>query len=160
GALLGALEHGSRIRAWLQGFDSPVVATAFSPHGRLLATATSLNGTTLWSTTTWRPIGPPLRSSQGSWEGVDFSPDGRTLAIAGGKGRIELWDVSTRKELRELADPAANPEEPALAVVRYSPDGSVIAAGPQETNHVTLWATATGRVIGRPIRTNPPGSGA
>ena len=24
GALLGALEHGSRIRAWLQGFDSPV----------------------------------------------------------------------------------------------------------------------------------------
>ena len=32
GALLGALEHGSRIRAWLQGFDSPVVATAFSPE--------------------------------------------------------------------------------------------------------------------------------
>ena len=31
GALLGALEHGSRIRAWLQGFDSPVNATAFSP---------------------------------------------------------------------------------------------------------------------------------
>ena len=36
GALLGALEHGSRIRAWLQGFDSPVVATAFSPDGTLL----------------------------------------------------------------------------------------------------------------------------
>ena len=33
GALLGALEHGSRIRAWLQGFDSPVNATAFSPDG-------------------------------------------------------------------------------------------------------------------------------
>ena len=33
GALIGALEHGSRIRAWLQGFDSPVVATAFNPSG-------------------------------------------------------------------------------------------------------------------------------
>jgi WD40 repeat protein/class 3 adenylate cyclase/energy-coupling factor transporter ATP-binding protein EcfA2 len=160
GTLLGALEHGSRIRAWLQGFDTPVEATAFSPDGKLLASVT-LAGTTLWDTATWRPVGPPLRSPQGGWQGVDFSPDGRTLAIAGGKGRVELWDVTTRKELRELADPAAATSgEPQLSVVRYSPDGSVIAAGPQETNHVTLWAAASGQVIGRPITTNPPGSGA
>jgi WD40 repeat protein/tRNA A-37 threonylcarbamoyl transferase component Bud32 len=159
GALLGALEDGSRIRAWLQGFDAPVSATAFSPDGRLLATAT-VEGTTLWDTATWKPVGPPLRSSQGGWEGIDFSPDGRTLAIVGGGGRVELWDVSTRKELRELTDPGVMAREPALAVVRYSPDGSVIAAGAQETNHVTLWDAATGRVIGRPITTHPPGSGA
>jgi tRNA A-37 threonylcarbamoyl transferase component Bud32 len=157
--LLGALEHGSRIRAWLQNFRSPVNAATFSPDGKLLATATQY-GTTLWDTATWRPVAPPLRSSQGGWESVDFSPDGRMLAIAGGEGRVELWDVSTRKELRELRDPAANPDEPALAVVRYSPDGSVIAAGPQETNHVTLWATATGRVVGRPLTTQTPGYGA
>jgi WD40 repeat protein len=160
GTLLGALEHGSRIRAWLQGFDTPVGGTAFSPDGKLLATVT-LDGTTLWDTATWRPVGPPLRSAQGDWQGVDFSPDGRTLAIAGGEGRVELWDVSTRKTVRELTDPAAAASaEPALSVVRYSPDGSVIAAGPQETNHITLWAVASGRVIGRPIITNPPGSGA
>ena len=159
GAVLGALEHGSRIRRWLQGFDSPVNATAFSPDGGLLATATQ-DGTTLWDTATWRPVGPPLRSAQGGWEGVDFSPDGRTLAIAGGQGRVELWDVSTRKELRELIDPAAKSDEPALSVVRYSPDGKVIAAAPQETNHVTLWTAASSRVIGPPITTNPPGSGA
>ena len=104
-------------------------------------------------------MGPPLRSSQASWEGVDFSPDGKTLAVAGGKGRVELWDVATRKERRELKDPAATSGQPMLSVVRYSPDGSVIAAGPQETNHVTLWSTASGRVIGRPIITNPPGTG-
>jgi WD40 repeat protein/tRNA A-37 threonylcarbamoyl transferase component Bud32 len=158
GALLGALEHGSRIHAWLQAFDSPVNATAFSPDGRLLAT-TTLAGTTLWDTATWLPVGPPLRSSQGGSEGVDFSPDGRTLAIAGREGRVELWDVSTRRELRELTDPAAASDQPMLSVVRYSPDGRVIAAGPQETNHVTLWDAATGRVIGRPITTNPPGTG-
>jgi len=160
GSLLGALEHGSRIRRWLQGFDSPVNASAFSPDGKVLATTTQ-DGTTLWNTETWRPIGPPLRSSQGGWEGVDFSPDGQTLAIAGVQGRVELWDVSTRKERRELTDPAAaRSDEPALAVVRYSPNGRIIATGGQESNHVTLWNTASGRVIGRPITTNPPGSGA
>ncbi len=160
GAVLGALEHASRIRRWLQGFSSPVNASAFSPDGGLLATVTH-DGTTLWDTATWRTVGPPLRSSQGGWEGVDFSPDGRTVAIAGGKGRVELWDVSTRKELRELTDPAAaRSTEPALAVVRYSPDGRAIAAGAQQTNHVTLWDSASGRVLAGPITTNPPGEGA
>jgi WD40 repeat protein len=159
-ALLGALEHGSRIRAWLQGFDSPVNATAFSPDGKLLATAT-LDGTTLWDTATWKPVGRPMRSSQGGWSGVDFSPDGLTLATAGGKGRVELWDVATKKKVRELKDPAAaTSSEPALATVRYSPDGNVIAAGGQDANHVTLWDAASGRVMGGPITTNPPGGGA
>ena len=159
GALLGALEHGSRIHAWLQGLDSPLVATAFSPDGKLLATVTSLDGTMLWNTATWKPVGPPLRSSQGGWEGVDFSPDGRTLAIAGAKGRVELWDVSMRKELRELADPAAVAGVPMLSAVRFSPNGRIIAAGPQETGHVTLWDAATGHVIGRPLIVKPRGTG-
>ena len=106
GALLGALERGSRIHAWLQGFDSPVVATAFNPSGTLLAT-TTIKEARLYDTRTWKPVGLPLRSSQGGYSGVDFSPDGRMLAIAGGEGRVELWDVATRTKRRELTDPAA-----------------------------------------------------
>ena len=159
GALLGALEHGSRIHAWLQGFDSPVVASSFNPSGTLLATVT-LEEATLWDTATWKPVGPPLQSPQGFEEGIDFSPDGRTLAIAGAEGSVELWDASRRNKLRELKDPAAaTSDEPALAVVRYSPDGKVIAAGAKEANHVTLWDAESGRVIGGPITTKPPGSG-
>ncbi len=151
GALLGALEHGSRIRAWLRGFDSPANATAFSPDGRLLATVT-LEGTTLWDTATWLPVGPPLGSPQGGWQGVDFSPDGQTLAMAGEEGNVELWDVESRRQLRKLVSPNAAP----LHTVRYSPDGSVIAAGGIEDNNVTLWDAVSGRVIGAPIDTNPP----
>src|SRR5262249_2351118 len=146
--------------AWLRGFDAPVNAAAFSPDGRLLATVTQ-RGTTLWDTARWHRVGRPLRSAQGGWEWADFSPDGRTLAIAGGKGRVELWDVATRREFRELTDPAAvRADNPRLAMVRCSPDGSIIAAGEQDTNHVTLWNAATGRVIGKPIVAKPPGSGA
>jgi WD40 repeat protein/tRNA A-37 threonylcarbamoyl transferase component Bud32/energy-coupling factor transporter ATP-binding protein EcfA2 len=160
GALLAALERATWIRAWLQGFESPVVATAFNPSGTLLA-ATTIEGTTLYDTGSWKPVGEPLRSSQGGLSGVDFSPDGRTLAIAGGEGRVELWDVATRRELRNLTDPAAVAYgEPALSAVRYSPDGSVIAAGGLEANHVTLWSATTGRLLGGAITTNPPGSGA
>ena len=118
------------------------------------------HGTTLWDTATWKPRRAAAAIVAGRLGGVDFSPDGRTLAIAGGKGRVELWDVATRKKLRELTDPAAATSgEPALSVVRYSPDGSVIAAGPQETNHVTLWDAASGRVIGRPIIDQAAGDG-
>ncbi len=150
GALLGALEHGSRIRSWLRGFDSPVNGSDFSPDGKLLATVT-LGGTRLWDTATWRPVGPPLRSSQPGSESVDFGPDNRTLAIAGGKGKVELWDVDRRRQLRELASPIGAP----LATVRFSPDGSVIAAGGKEDNHVTLWDAETGHVIGAPLETHP-----
>jgi WD40 repeat protein/tRNA A-37 threonylcarbamoyl transferase component Bud32 len=153
GALLGALEHGSLIRRWLWGFEAPVNTTAFSPDGNFMVT-TTIDRTTLWDTTRWRVAGE-LRAPQGSNEGVDFAPDGRTLAIAVGDGRVALWDVSRRTRLRELRDPGAVPGASALAVVRYSPDGSIIVAGAKEANHVTLWNVETGRVLGRPIITHP-----
>ncbi len=72
--------------------------------------------------------------------------------MAGDEGNVELWDVESRRELRKLVSPNAAP----LHTVRYSPDGSVIAAGGIEDNHVTLWDAVSGRVIAAPIETNPP----
>jgi len=155
GALLGALQHGSRIRVWLQGLGSNVNASAFSPNGRLLATMTS-EGTTLWDTSSWRPTGRPLRAEPGG-DGLGFSPDGRTLAIAGGEGHVELWDAATRRIVRRLTDPAAVPGQAAFSPVAFSPNGKVIAGGGLDANHVTLWDAGTGRVIGSPITPHGPG---
>lgn len=155
GALLGALEHAGRMAAGLQGLNAPPNATVFSPDGSLLATV-GVDGATIWSVITHRPIGPPLRSSQGGWQGGDFSPDGRTLALVGQTGKVEYWDVATWKEVSEFS----TPDGAWLQSVHFSPNGRVIAVAGREINHVTLLDAATGRVLGKPIAPHEPGSAA
>ena len=141
GALLGALEHGSRIRSWLQGFDAPVIATAFSPDGTTPGDRDAGGGHSLGHDDM-----APARTSPSNRRRVDgrrgstsVPTDGRWPSRAV-QGRVELWDVSTAKQVGELADPVAvTSDEPALAAVLFSPDGSVIAAGSKAMNHVTLW---------------------
>ena len=107
GALLGALEHGSRIRAWLQGFDSPVVATAFNPSGTLLA-ATTIKGTTLYDTATWKPVGPPSAIVAGRLGGGRLQPRRADAGDRGRRGpRRAVGRRDAGRELRELTDPAA-----------------------------------------------------
>jgi WD40 repeat protein len=62
---------------------------AFSPAGRLLASATSLDTFKLWDTATWTEI----RTFSGGVT-VNFSPDGKQL-VSSERETITLWDVAT-----------------------------------------------------------------
>ena len=140
---------------WLQGFDAPVNASVFSPDGSCSRPRRSTEP--LLGTATWRPVGRRFARRRAAGK-ESTSARRRTLAIAGGQGRVELWDVSSRKQLRELTDPAAADAVPALAAVRYSPDGRSSPPAAQETNHVTLWNARAAR--DRPAdRHESPGSG-
>lgn len=154
GALLGALQHASRVITKLGGFGSGLQTIAFTPDEKTFATV-SLDGVRFWDTATKRPRGPTLTSSGSGWLGGAFSPDGATFAVTNEQGNVELWDVSSRRMLRSLE----SPDGAWLQYVAYSPDGATIAAGGREVPNITLWNARTGRVVGTPITSKGPGSG-
>ena len=69
------------------------VAAAFSPDGRILATAVD-GSIRLWDTATRQQIGTPMTAGPDPLYAVAFSPDGRTLATAGADGTARSWNVA------------------------------------------------------------------
>jgi WD40 repeat protein len=97
-------------------------AAAFSPDGRILATAAD-GSIRLWDTATRQQIGTPMTAGPGPAHAVAFSPDGRTLATAGADGTARLWDVATEQQIGTPM--TAGPDT--LYAVAFSPDGRTLA---------------------------------
>jgi RNA polymerase sigma factor (sigma-70 family) len=119
---------------------------AFSPDGKLLATATYKGEVTLWQTEGLKKLAilQPTAAVAGriiETPRLCFSPDGKLLAVSGLEILV-LWDVAGRKERRRLADRTARE-------VVFSPDGKTLAcAGDFE---IRLWDVASGeRLHARP----------
>ena len=77
-------------------------AVAFSPDGKLLASA-EVDGTVqLWNLAAGQPAGAALQVGIGyPVNGVAFSPDGKLIAAADADGTVRMWPVSL------FADPYA-----------------------------------------------------
>lgn len=127
------LSTQAKLEGALRGHAGPVTATAFSPEGRLLATAGS--DIQLWEVSSREMIYEPLTCQQEQVQTVAFSPDGRILAaVTGVRGQkqkkpptdvVRLWDTRTWL-------PIGEPLEGHAGIVRaaaFSPDSRLYATG-------------------------------
>ena len=133
------------------GNDGSVLDVAFSPNGRLLATADSDGTARLWNTATNMPVGKPLPvADDGSAvNGVAFSPNGKLLATADDDGTVQLWNTATRQPGSELL-PVDTSSIGSVKAVAFSPDGKLLATA-DANGTVQLWNTATKQPTSKPL---------
>ncbi len=120
--------------------NAGVIALAFSPDSKLLATANGDGTVRLWDSANAEEK-QRIDCEQGKLRTVAFAPDGKLLASAGSNGAIRLWDSVSYKEVRRIATPKNE-----ICSVVFSPDGKQLASRSSEDSP-RLWEVATGREI-------------
>jgi WD40 repeat protein len=127
------------------GIYAEVYAVAFSPDGRLLASAGRDHLVLVWDVETGA-VRHRLAGHQDEVGSVAFSPDGRALASGGADRVVRLWDVATGRPLRTLAG-----HRDRVNALAFSPDGRMLASGSSD------WTRLRGR---DPLRLPGVGPGA
>jgi WD40 repeat protein len=141
----------SRLERTFIGHTDRVYSVAYSPDGKLIASA-SLDGTVkVWETRSGadKPIQDFVINQQKDSYGataVAFSPDGRFLAATSGEGEIVLWDAASWRQAA-WRQQAHNGTIWGLA---FSPDGKTLATGGDDLALI-VWDVNLDSVVEFPI---------
>jgi RNA polymerase sigma factor (sigma-70 family) len=172
-----AVQSANRLRLWdlttgkernpRPGHNGEADTIAWSPDGRLIATASWVEGILLWDAASGRQLPFPNPAGE-RWEirKLAFTPDSRTLVSAHFDGTLKFWDIARAQKRRtvKLRDPEKPDQEwPEFKSFFCSADLKCLvtfdrAFGPggKEISHLDLWELDTGKHLRR--QTVPLGS--
>ena len=127
--------HGRRVD--VRGHRGEVYGVAFSTDGRVLASAAEDGLIKLWDPATGQEL-RTIAAHGNCGNDLSFSPDGRLLASASCDHTVKIWDTAT---WREVSSFACGPHS-VMTCVEFSPDGSLLAAGDDDSGAFTIWDVA------------------
>jgi WD40 repeat protein len=128
----------------LEGHIDAVEDVAFSPDGKIIASASNDSTVRLWDAATGAAL-HTFKDHTHSVRSVAFSPDSKMVASAEAF-MVRLWDA-TMGAASQMLESQTPPDQDLIFSVSFSPDTKVVAVG--YANEIQLWDTATGASLQR-----------
>ncbi|HTU20831.1 MAG TPA: protein kinase [Gemmataceae bacterium] len=114
-------EIGQRLRSW----NAPVIPEyfpAWSPDGKLIATAATDKTVQVWAAASGRLV-HTLKGHTANVGAIAWSPDGKLIASGSeGDKKVRLWDASSGKQIHSF-------DADGCVRLAWSPDGQSLASG-------------------------------